>query len=73
MKENRQRKIIDLTSYNPTEKWKMLESITHVHINRLGTTPVLYLSVVRISADFVEVIHKLFYKGNHNLAVFLPC
>ena len=54
--ENRQRKIIDLTSYTATEKLKLFESITHVHRNRLGTTPLLYLSF--ISADFVEVLLK---------------
>ena len=72
MQENRQRKIIDLTSYTSTEKWKLFESITHVHINRLGTTPLLYLSFMLISAYFVEVLLKsclnvllkLFHTGN---------
>ena len=71
--ENRQRKIIDLTSYTSTEKWILFESITHVHINRLGTTPLLCLSFVLMSVDFVEVflktcskvMLKLFYKGNY--------
>ena len=56
----------------------MLESITHVHINRLGTTPVLYLSFLHLSADFVEVLLKsilkvllkLFYKGNYYLVPY---
>ena len=76
MQENRQRKIIDLTSYTSTEKWKLFESMTHVHINRLGTTPLLYLSF--ISTDFVEVLLKsglkiwlkLFYKGNYYLVSY---
>ena len=55
---NRQRKSIDLTSYTSTEKWKLFESITHVHINLLGTTPLLYLSFMLISAYFVEVLLK---------------
>ena len=76
--ENRQRKIIDLTSYTSTEKWKQFESITHVHINRLGTTPLLCLSFVLISADFVEVLLKSglkvllrsFHKGTHYLVPY---
>ena len=70
--------IIDLTSYTSTEKWKLFDSITHVHINRLGTTPTLCLSFVLISAEFVEVLLKsglkvwlkLFYKGNYYLVSY---